>query len=122
MIRIPLALLVATVMALPANAAQTVVELPTTPLTINGFRFNANTDEAMVVNGQLTVTAPANSATLTGHAFTASGQGLRNATVIVTSSTGATRSMGTTPSGAFISFLMRSSTCSRACSEPATKC
>ncbi len=41
MIRIPLALLVATVIALPANAAQTVVELPTTPLTINGHKITA---------------------------------------------------------------------------------
>ena len=41
MIRIPLALLVAAVIALPANAAQNVVELPTTPLTINGHTITA---------------------------------------------------------------------------------
>ena len=41
MIRIPLALLVATVIALPVNAAQNVVELPTTPLTINGHKITA---------------------------------------------------------------------------------
>lgn len=41
MIRILLASLVATAIALPSNAAQTVVELPTTPLSINGHKITA---------------------------------------------------------------------------------
>ncbi|MBK7393835.1 MAG: hypothetical protein IPI64_11155 [Chloracidobacterium sp.] len=73
-----------------------------TPLTINGFRFNANTDEVTAVNGRLTVRIAAAEATLQGRVLAMGGRGVTGARVTATSAAGVVKTGFTTRYGQFI--------------------
>ncbi len=73
-----------------------------TPLSISGFRFNANTDEVTSVDGQLTVRTANSGATLNGRLVSADGRGIGRARVAVTSTNGTTFTATSSRTGQFV--------------------
>lgn len=73
----------------------------TTPLTIRGFAIGDGRTETTTVNGQLTVSTAATSATVRGRVLSADGRGVRNAQVTATTATGRGISVTTGPLGAY---------------------
>ncbi len=73
----------------------------TSPITIQGFDYNDGSELAVTTNGQITVSAASNQATLSGRLLYGEGRGVRNAQVNITDSTGAVRSVVSGAAGGF---------------------